>query len=345
LNKTLNQIAEIVNGIVEGDGDTVITGLSGVREARPGSLTFIADEKYLPLLAESKASALVVSKTLEVKGFPLVRVDDPGRAWGDLLELIKPPAMSIPKGVDPSAVIGEDVTLGGDASVMAGAVVMKGAAVGDGTVLYPNTFIGHDVRIGRDCLIYPGAVIRERVIVGDRVTIQPGAVIGSDGFGYEMKEGRLVKQEQFGTVVIEDDVEIGANVTIDRARFYETRIGRGTKIDNLAQLAHNVVVGEGGIIVSQVGIAGSARLGKRVTLAGQSGVAGHITIGDNAVVGARAGVTKDLPANSVSYGNPAGDRIKKQREIVSLRKVPELLEIVRELKERIARLEAQSKDD
>jgi len=345
LKKTLDEIAAIIGGEVEGDGGIVIEGLSGIPEAGPGMLSFIANEKYLPLLKTSKASALVVSRTLEVDGFPLVRVDDPGQAWTELLELVKPSTPAIPEGIHPSAHIGEGVRLGKGTAVMALAAVMDGAAVGDGSVLYPCVYVGHDSRIGKDCVIYPGVVIRERVEIHDRVVIQPGAVIGSDGFGYQENNGRLIKQEQFGTVVLEDDVEIGANVAIDRARFHETRIGRGTKIDNLVQIAHNVKVGSDAVIVSQTGISGSARIGNNVTLAGQCGVAGHITIGDNVIAAGKAGLTKSIAPNMIVYGNPAGERMEKQRQIVGMRKLPDLIKTVRQLKERIARLEAQSKND
>ncbi len=345
LKKTLNEIAAIVNGSVDGDGSIVVNGLAGIREAGPDTLSFISNEKYLPLLEGARAAALVVARDLAVSGFSLVRVDDPALAWDRLLDLVKPPAIELPEGIHSTAFVAETATLGKDVRIAHNAVVMDGARIGDKTVIFPNVYVGHATRIGRDCLVYPNVVIRERTEIHDRVVIQPGAVIGSDGFGYHESKGRIIKQEQYGIVVLEDDVEIGANVTIDRARLHETRIGQGTKIDNLVQIAHNVQVGRHSILVSQVGVAGSTSLGQGVIMAGQSGAAGHITIGDGVIVAARAGVTKDVEPKEVVYGNPAGKRVAKQREVIGIRKIPALLEAVRTLKERIARLEAQSGND
>lgn len=345
LKKTLTEIAALVGGTVDGDGDIVISGLAGIREAGPDTLSFISNEKYVRLIEGARAAALVVARDLKVDRFSLIRVDDPALAWDKLLDLVKPPVIVLPEGIDSSAFVAETATLGSGVRIAQNAVIMDGARIGDGTVIFPNVYVGHGTRIGKSCLVYPGVVIRERTEIHDRVVIQPGAVIGSDGFGYHESNGRIVKQEQYGIVVLEDDVEIGANVTIDRARLHETRIGRGTKIDNLVQIAHNVQVGEQTILVSQVGVAGSTRLGRGVIMAGQSGAAGHLTIGDGAIVAARAGVTKDVDPKEVVYGNPAGKRVAKQREVIGVRKIPALLETVRTLKERIARLEAQSGND
>jgi UDP-3-O-[3-hydroxymyristoyl] glucosamine N-acyltransferase len=280
-----------------------------------------------------------------VEGFALIRVDDPDHAWGQLLELVKPPAIEIPAGVHERAFVAENARLGKGVAVMAHATVMDGATIGDGTVIYPYVYIGHGTTVGRGCLIYPAVMIRERVELGDRVVVQPGAVIGSDGFGFSEKNGRHVKQEQFGTVVIEDDVEIGANVTVDRARFHETRICRGTKIDNLVQIAHNVSVGCDSVIVSQTGISGSCRIGNRVKIGGQVGIVGHLTIGDDAAVAAGSGVVKNLEGKKVYFGTPAQERIEAYRQVAAVRRLPGLLKTIKQLEERIARLEAQSGND
>lgn len=345
MNKTLTEIAALVGGAVDGDGDIVIKGLAGIREAGPDTLSFVSNDKYIHLIDGARAAALVVNRDLPVEGFSLIRVDDPALAWDRLLELVKPPAVELPEGVDPTAFVAETAVVGKGVRIAQNAVVMDGVRIGDGTVIFPNVYVGHGSHLGADCLLYPNVVIRERTEIHDRVVIQPGAVIGSDGFGYHESKGRIVKQEQYGIVVLEDDVEIGANVTIDRARLHETRIGRGTKIDNLVQIAHNVHVGEQTMLVSQVGVAGSTRLGRGVIMAGQSGAAGHLNIGDGVIVAARAGVTKDVAAGEVVFGNPAGKRVAKQREVIGIRKIPALLETVRTLKERIARLEAQSGND
>ncbi len=345
MNKRLTEIAALVDGTVDGDGDIMIKGLAGIREAGPDTLSFISNDKYIHLIEGARAAALVVARDLKVDGFSLIRVDDPALAWDKLLDLVKPPVVELPEGIDPSAFVAQTAVLGSGVRIAQNTVIMDGARIGDGTVIFPNVYVGQGTKIGIDCLVYPNVVIRERTEIHDRVVIQPGAVIGSDGFGYHESKGRIVKQEQYGIVVLEDDVEIGANVTIDRARLHETRIGRGTKIDNLVQIAHNVQVGEQTILVSQVGVAGSTRLGRGVIMAGQSGAAGHLNIGDGVIVAARAGVTKDVNAKEVVYGNPAGKRVAKQREVIGIRKIPALLETVRTLKERIARLEAQSGND
>lgn len=345
MEKKLKEIADYLGGELEGDGERMITGIAGIQDALPGHLSFVASEKYASIARKSAASALIVGKKLEIEGFDLIRVGDPSLAWNRILDLVKPIPIRFNPGVHQSAVVSSEATLGDGVVVMANATVERGASVGDRTVVYPGVYIGHDCRIGADCILYPNVVIRERAVLGDRVIVHGGAVIGADGFGYAGEDGRRQKQEQFGNVVLEDDVEIGANVTIDRARFDSTRIGRGTKIDNLVQIAHNVVIGENSIIISQTGIAGSTRIGKNVIMAGQVGVAGHITVGDNVRVAAKSGVTKSVAADETLYGNPAGNYTEKRREVVSLRKLPELLEAVKALSERVSRLEAQSEND
>jgi UDP-3-O-[3-hydroxymyristoyl] glucosamine N-acyltransferase len=345
LKKTLKEIAELLGGTVKGDGDLAVTGLSGIDDAGPGQLSFVADKKFAARAKKSRASALVVPGDLKLEGFDLICVDDVTAAWEKVLDLIRPAPIRFDVGVHPSAVVSGEAKLGSEVIVMAHAVVEPGAEIGDRTVIYPGVYVGHDVSIGRDCRLYPNVVLRERVILKDRVILHAGTVIGADGFGYAEDGKRRLKQEQFGTVILEEDVEVGANVAVDRARFDVTRIGRGTKIDNLVQIAHNVVIGENSIIISQTGIAGSARIGKNVILAGQVGVAGHIKIGDNVTVAAKGGVTKSTASNQVLYGNPAGDIRQRRREVASLRKLPGLIEKVRELSERLRRLEAQSEND
>jgi UDP-3-O-[3-hydroxymyristoyl] glucosamine N-acyltransferase len=345
VKKTLQEITEWIGGKLEGDGDRVITGLAGLQDAEKGHLSFVGDDRYASRIRTSEASALIVGLDLKIEGFDLIRVKNPYQAWDRLLEWIKPPPIRFETGVHNGAAVSDQAKLGEGVAVMAHATVEDGAVIGDRTRVYPGVYVGHESRIGADCILYPNAVIRERVVLGDRVILHAGAVIGSDGFGFSGEEGARKKQEQFGTVVVEDDVEIGANVTIDRARFDVTRIGQGAKIDNLVQIAHNVVIGPNSIIISQTGIAGSARIGKNVIMAGQVGVAGHITIGDHVKVAAKAGVTKSVAPNEIIYGNPAGSYTEKKREVVGIRKIPDLLETVKELSERVSRLETQSEND
>jgi UDP-3-O-[3-hydroxymyristoyl] glucosamine N-acyltransferase len=234
--------------------------------------------------------------------------------------------------VHPQAWVSPEAKLGAEVSVGAFAVVEAGADIGDGTTLYPQTYVGHGAKLGRDCLLYPLASIRERCVLGDRVILHNGAVIGSDGFGYTVDaQGVRTKIPQTGIVVLEDDVEIGANATIDRARFGETRVGKGTKVDNLVQIAHNCVIGDHSVLCSQVGLAGTTTLGRHVICAGQAGLAGHLTIGDGAVIGAQAGVPKDLPGGQMYLGAPAVPRLEFGKSLAHVASLPKLKDKLKEL--------------
>jgi UDP-3-O-[3-hydroxymyristoyl] glucosamine N-acyltransferase len=342
MEKPLYEIARLVGGKIVGDGDILITGVSGIKEARPGEITFIADSRYAHMLDTTQASAVIVSPEVAANGGkPLVRCGNPYLAFINLVNVWAAGQIPHPTGIHPTAIVGDHVKLGKNVAIHAYAVIEDGAVIGDNAIVYPHTYIGRDSRIGNDTVIYHGVTIREKVSVGNRVIIHSGTRIGSDGFGFTPDGVSHHKVPQIGVVVIEDDVEIGANVTIDRATFGITRIGKGTKIDNLVQIGHNVTIGEHCIIVAQVGIAGSTEIGDRVTLAGQVGVVGHVKVGDNAVIAAKAGVTKSLPPNSRCSGVPAVPHEKWQKMIVSLRKLPEFLKRMRTLEKRLALLEAQ----
>ena len=333
----LSQIAKWIGGSVVGDGQTVITGLCGIREASRGQLTFIANSKYEPLLELTKASAVITSKDVRSAPLPIIQSDNPSLAFAKLASLAHPEAEDHPQGISSKALIAKGVRIGKGAAVQAFAVIEEGAEIGDRSVIYSGCHIGRKTRIGNDCLIYPNVTVRERVEIGHRVIIHSGTAVGCDGFGFATVEGVHHKIPQIGIVVIEDDVEIGANVTIDRARFGKTIIGKGTKIDNLVQIAHNVVIGPNCIIVAQVGISGSTTLGKNVVLAGQSGVVGHITIGDNVMVGAQAGVSKSVPANSQVWGYPAKLLSRAKRVNAATQRLPELYQKVEELEKRVSK--------
>lgn len=334
----LRRIAELVGGRVVGDPDTVITGISGLKEAGPGDLTFVANPRYLPLLKEARASAAVVGPGVDSPHLPLVVVENPDMAFAQVVEIFGPEPPKISPGIHPSAVIGEGVKLGDGVSVMALAVVDDGAEVADGTLIHPHVYVGRGARIGRQCILYPGVKVRERCILGDRVIIHSNTVIGSDGFGYATVEGVHHKIPQVGIVQIDDDVEIGANVTIDRARFDTTHIMAGTKVDNLVQIAHNVSIGRNCVIVSQTAVAGSTYIGDNVIIAGQTGVDGHLQIGNAVRMAARSGVTKDVPPDTVVSGFPAQAHDRELKLQASLRRVPELRRTVRQLTEEVARL-------
>ena len=339
MEMTLAELARRLDGSLQGDGTTVIRGINGVREAVEGQLTFLSNGKYSSALASTRASAVILAQDSDVSPpIPAVRVADPDLAFAQAAQLFcddqnpyapltdGPPQVHSTAVVDPTAKLGQGVRVG------AYAVIEPEAEIGDGTVLYPHTYIGHRARLGTRCLLYPRVVVREACILGNRVIAQPGAVIGSDGFGYVVsKEGEVLKVPQLGIVVVEDDVEIGANTTIDRARFDRTVIMKGTKIDNLVQIAHNVSGGDHSLIAAQTGIAGSTKIGSRVVVGGQAGIQGHIEVGSGTRIGAQAGVTKGCPPSSVLWGTPARAHRETLRDQALMRRIPELVETIRRI--------------
>lgn len=343
VNKTLAEVAELVGGKVVGDKTLVIKGLSGIKEAQKGDLTFLANSKYLSLAKDSQASAILVSKDVELDKKAVIVVENPSFAFAQLINAILKTDQYLPKGIHKTAVVADDAQLGKDVAVGAHAVIESQAKIGDNTVIEAGSFVGHETQIGENCHIYPNVTVRERLTLGSGVIIHSGTVIGSDGFGFELVGGIHEKIPQIGTVVIEDDVEIGANVTIDRARFDKTFIGQGTKIDNLVQIAHNVIIGPRCIIVAQVGISGSVEIGEGSILAGQAGVAGHLTIGEGAVVAAQAGVTKSVPPGAKVSGYPALEHTEARKLHASLKRLPGYIKTVRELTQRLEELEKQIK--
>jgi UDP-3-O-[3-hydroxymyristoyl] glucosamine N-acyltransferase len=341
----LGELAEIVGGEIAGDAGVEICGVAGIREAKTGDITFVANPKYEAFLESTLASAVIAPPKLECDK-PLIRIENPYFAYLKVLNLFADELMiKYPREVHESAVIDDSVTLGENVAVGPFCQVCAGSRVGDNTTILAGTFIGEDVHIGVDCLIYPNVTIREGSRIGDRVILQPGVVIGADGFGFAKDGQTHHKVPQIGRVIIEDDVEIGANSTVDRATTGETLVRRGSKIDNLVQIAHNVVVGEDSIVAAQVGISGSTELGKNVVLAGQAGLVGHITIGDGAMVGAQGGVTKSVPPNTTVSGYPAREHGKARRIWAYSNRLPDLFERVKELERRLGELkEGESVD-
>ena len=336
----LAEIAKWVGGVVRGNASTRISGVAGVDEADSASIVWLADEKYAPQIKNSKAGAVVVPTHFGATPMPAILCDDPSLAISTILEKFAPPVPRPVTGVHPLALVAPSAKLGREVAVGPFVVVGDDAVIGDRTVLHAHVFVGPEVRVGSDCEFWPGVVIRERCRLGNRVIIHPNCTIGADGFGYQYVGGRHVKIPQIGTVEIEDDVEIGANSTIDRAKFGATRIGRGTKIDNLVQVAHNVRVGPNCIIVAQCGIAGSTRLGQGVVLGGKAGLRDHITLGDGAQAAGCACISKDVPAGKTMIGNPAVEHEQFIRERAKVRRLPEMAEQLRALIKRVEQLEA-----
>ena len=322
---TLRAVQERIGGQLSGDAETLITGVNALEAAQPGELTFADKVKYLPQLRQSRASACIVPTSFpHVDGPALLRVQHPRLAFIKALYFFQTEA-PVSRGVHRQAVVAPDAELGEDVTIGECAVVRSRARIGSRSVIESGVHIGEDVVIGEQCYIGPNVVITYGCRIGSRVRIHGGTVIGADGFGYVWTEGRHLKIPQLGNVVIEDDVELGANVCVDRATFGSTIIKRGTKIDNLVQIAHNDVIGEHVVMAGQCGLAGSVRLGDRVMLAGQVGAADHVTIGDDARVGAKSLVIKDAPAGQTYWGSPARPIQKTKRELASLAFLPELL--------------------
>jgi len=344
MRKTLKEIAKFLDGEVVGDPNTVITGVCGIKEAKAGDITFVANQRYFPMIDTTKASAVIASREIESASKPIIRTDNPSYAFAKVISLVTPEDIRHPKGIASTAILGKDVHLGKNVAIGHYAVIEDNVFIGDNTVIYAGCYIGHNSKVGSGSLIYPNVSIRERSVIGSRVIIHCGAVIGSDGFGFANLKGVQHKIPQVGIVEIGDDVEIGANVTIDRARFDKTIIGKGTKIDNLVQIAHNVVIGENSLIVAQAGISGSTLIGNGVTLAGQSGLVGHITVGDGAIVAAQAGVTKSVAANTLVSGYPAKPHDVARKVNACVQNLPKLYETISALKKRVADLEAKIKE-
>ena len=337
--RTLDALAADIGGEVVGDGTVEISGVAGIREAGPGDLTFLANSRYDGYLDDTKAAAVICAPGTRRAAVPQLLVPNPYLAFQRIVRVFRPEITRQPAGVHPTAVVAADVRLGADVSVGPHCVVEPGATLGDRVTLMPGCYIGHAVAIGSETLFYPRVVVREECVIGERCILHPGVVVGSDGFGFALDGGRYHKVPQVGNVIIGDDVEIGANTTIDRATTASTRIGDGTKIDNLVQIGHNVVIGRHCIVVSQVGISGSTELEDFVTLAGQVGVAGHLTIGKGATIGAQSGVARDVPGDTIMSGSPVMPHSMWRRMIAILPKLPQLFQRARDLEERVDKLE------
>ncbi|MGQ9629576.1 MAG: UDP-3-O-(3-hydroxymyristoyl)glucosamine N-acyltransferase [bacterium] len=331
----LKDIANMVGGELHGDGDLEISGVASLTSAAEGDITF-ADKNNLKYLGDTSAGAVIVPPDApDDLSIPHIRCPNPYLAFTKVMRAFVPESLP-PRGIHPSAVIDESAEVGEEASIGAQSFIGRNSTVGRGSTIFPLVYVGESVSIGENCVIYPNVTIYDKTIIGNSVVIHAGTVIGSDGFGYIPVGKKHHKIPQVGRVVVEDDVEIGANVTIDRATLDETRIGRGTKIDNLVQIAHNVTIGENCIILAEVGISGSTRIGNNVTLAGQVGTRDHIEIGDGSIVLGASVVADDIPPGSI-YSSfwPAVPHNKWKRIFPLVREMPELVKAVRALQKEI----------
>jgi len=339
---SLRELADIVGGEVVGDGSVAISGVAGIKEAREGAITFLADPRYEKFLETTGASAVIVPPGTADQVRPVIVSPDPYISFVKAVKHFMPERDDHLTGTHPTAVVDAGASVGEGVCLGAHVVLEAGASVGDGTVILAGTYVGKRTSIGARCLIYPNVTLREDTVLGDGVIVHAGAVLGSDGFGYAREGDVYLKIPQIGNVVVEDDVEIGANVTIDRAATGSTLIKKGTKIDNLVMIAHNVSIGENSIVVAQVGIGGSTEVGRGVNLAGQAGLAGHIKIGDGAVIAGQAGVTKSVEAGKCVSGYPAREHSVARKIYASLQKLPALIKKVADLSERVDKLEEKS---
>lgn len=340
--RTIQEIADAVNGTLLGDAEAIVDHAAGLEEASPGALSFLANSKYESQLATTGATAVIVSRKVDTASCILIQVDNPDLAFAKALDLLVPPPPRPAPGIDAAAIVSPEARIGDKVSVGAGSIIEAGAVIGDNSVIYPQTYIGFGTRVGQECIIYPQVVVYHDVVLGARVTLHSHAVIGSDGFGYAWDGKQHVKIPQIGTVEIGDDVEIGSGTVVDRARFGKTVIGSGTKLDNLIQIAHNVKIGSCCAFAAQVGISGSTTIGNGVLMGGQTGVAGHVGIGDGAIFSARTGITKNMPAGVHYTGYPARPHDLQLNEWRNIKALPRLRAMIKDIEKRIEKLESDS---
>lgn len=340
----LGELAALVGGTVQGDASLAITGVAPIDGAGPGDITFLANPKYLEGLATTGASAAIVAPGVEAPGLDLLVCANPYLAFAKILTRLKVPRIP-PQGVLEGASVHPSARLEADVTIHPGCVVGAEVVVGRGSILHPGVVLYAGARIGEDCLLHAGAVVREGCRLGNRVILQPNAVIGSDGFGFAPDGDRYYKIPQVGIVELGDDVEVGACACIDRAAMGVTRVGRGTKLDNLVQIGHNVSIGEDTILVAQVGIAGSTRIGNHCTFGGQSATVGHIQVGDNVMLGGQSAIAGDTEGPQVLSGSPAIPHKEWLKASLSFGRLPEMRKEVNRLRRQLEELEKLFKEE
>ncbi len=341
---TLQQLADLVGGEIKGNAELDIFHVAPIDQAGQGDITFVANPKYLAKLDVCQASAVILSPGIDAPGNNLIICENPYLAFAKILTFLQVPERPV-KGIMPGAWVADSAVIDKTATIYPGCVIGDRVSIGAGSTLYPGVVIYAGVTIGQDCLLHAQSVVREGCRLGDRVILQPAVVIGSDGFGFAPDGSSYYKIPQVGTVLLEDDVEIGSNSCIDRAALGETVIRRGTKLDNLVQIGHNVEVGEDCILVSQTGIAGSSKIGNHCTFGGQAAIAGHLKIGDNVMIGGRGGATGDVAPNQILSGLPLMPHKQWLRATMTLPKLPEMRKDMQKMKKRLEELEMLLKEN
>jgi len=340
---TLAELAELVGAQVEGDPQVEISSLRTIDQAGAGDLTFLANPKYLPMLGDCQASGIIVGPGVDAPGKNLLVCSNPYLAFAKILTVLRGSTYA-QIGVHADAEVAASARIGEGVSIYPGCVIGENVEIGAKSILLPNVVVYDDVKIGDDCLIHAGCLVREECRIGNRVILQPGAVIGSDGFGFAPDGDTYYKIPQIGIVVLEDDVEIGAGACVDRAALGETRIKQGCKLDNMVQIAHNVVLGEHSVMAAQSGIAGSTRIGRHATFSGQSGAAGHLKLGDNVTIAGKGAATSDLESNRIYSGTPSIPHKQWIRSSLVFSKLPDMKRELSALQKRLAELEKLVKE-
>ncbi len=338
MTKTVKALAEHVGGVVEGDETIEISGANTLGEATEGQVSFVANQKYIRDLKTTKASVVVVGEKIDAQGKTIIRCKDPYYSFTQIVVLLHGYREHKPIGISQNASIAENATIGENVDIHDFVCISAEAEIGDGTKIYPSCTIGPGTKIGKDCIIFPNVTIYDGCEIGDRVTIHAGSVVGQDGFGYATHEGVHHKIPQIGNVIIEDDVEIGANCSIDRGTLGSTIIGKGTKFSNGIVIGHNTVLGEHCLLVAQVAIAGSTTIGHHCVFAGQAGVVGHIEIGDQVTVGAQAGVVNDVKSGESIVGSPAIPLNQAKKSVLLMKNLPEFRNKLRDMERTIRKI-------
>ena len=340
----LHQLAQLVGGNLTSAEDPMITGAASIARATSMQITFAYSPKLHEQFLASDAAAAIIPKEIESSDKPCIRVEDVQLAFAKIASHFKPPIERPKNGIDPQAIVSPIASIAADACIHPGAVIMDGVQIGAGSMIFPNVTVMENVCIGENVIVYPNVTIYENTVIGDRSIIHAGAVLGAFGFGYKSANGQHTLSAQLGNVVLGEDVEIGANTTIDRGTYDSTTIGKGSKLDNLVMIGHNCSIGDHNLLCSQVGIAGSSQTGNHVVMAGQVGMADHLSVGDNSQIGAQSGLMHNIDANQVFFGSPAKPKREEMLLLASRVKLPEMRKQIKQLMKDVAKLTAEANE-